>query len=483
MKTFVDPVPVEYSVSRLRLDPNNPRLKMHPGGDKEKEIIERLCTLGSQSPSQVIKHILTDRGYLHNEAPVVLKEPGSSELVVIDGNRRVAALKMVLNPALIPSNRRGLKSDCELLAGLVPGKVRCWVTHNRSDARRIVYRAHNEGSREWESLSKYAAHYDYHKEGHSIVEIVELTGYDQSSVVRQINTWLLVEAMIEHVPDFVIESSGITSFERVTSHYSGFPKEVGISVSEDGLYLIPSNKKLVNLVYKIYLASAGASGFSRQVENNDASRAAFLKKIVPPGFEPGADDDTPDEKTTVNKPKRLNCDAKVDPKGTTSSGSETGRPSPNSGGSLPTERQILLTQKYVGKKAFAIFKEYIGLSGQNQDFPIATAALTRAMIEATLKFHAKRLNCYSETSDQQGRQQSDTLDQVAAKLRQKVAALNLPYSADLLASITNSCKSMSELNDVMHKDGSFAARPAVVSALRALASAVDSLKEIPSKVT
>jgi hypothetical protein len=474
MKTFVDPSPTEYNVNRLRLDPNNPRLKLQPGGDEEKALIERLCRMGSQSPGQVVKHILTDRGYLHNEIPVVFKEAGKSELIVIDGNRRVAALKMILNPSLIPSTRRGLKSDCESAAGLVPSKIRCWVTHSRSDAKRIVYRAHNEGSREWESLSKYATHYDYHKDGVPISEIVDITGFDQSSIVKQINTWLLVEAMIEHIPDFEIESSGITSFERVTSHYSDFHKAIGIGISQEGLYQIPSSVSLIEMIHKIYLSSAKSSGFSRQVENNDASRKTFLKGIIPEGFRPDHGDG-PTRKDAGATPTGTQSEQRTESQAGQKAEGSSARPHTSPAEALPSERQILLVKKNVGRKAYAIYKEFVAIQDTQQDFPIASAALTRAMIETTLKFHAKRLNCYTETAEQQMRSHSDSLDQVAVKLKQKIASMNSPYCADLLAAITNCSKVIPELNDVMHKDGTFAARPAVRTALAALASAVENL--------
>jgi hypothetical protein len=115
---------------------------------------------------------------------------------------------------------------------------------------------------------------------------------------------------------------------------------------------------------------------------------------------------------------------------------------------------------------------------RDNDYPIASAALTRAMIETTLKYHAKRLKCYDETPEQQQRQHSDQLDSIATKLKKTIAVKNLLYSSDLLAAITNCTKAIPELNDVMHKDGSFSARPAVKSSLAALAVAVENLVKI-----
>ncbi len=132
----------------------------------------------------------------------------------------------------------------------------------------------------------------------------------------------------------------------------------------------------------------------------------------------------------------------------------------------------------MGKKASAIFYEYCRLQ-QYREFPVACAALTRAMIETTLKHHAKRLGCYEETPDQQQKGHSDLLDNVANKLKKKIAGMRLPYSSDLLGAISNCTKQIAELNDVMHKDGAFFGPAAVKSSLAALACSVENLIKIP----
>src|SRR5690606_33759687 len=122
--------------------------------------------------------------------------------------------------ALVPSTRHGLRTDCEKLKGLVPDRIRYWVTESISDAKRIVYRAHNEGSREWETLARYASHYDNHKAGQSIQDIAEITGASQKDIRNQINIWRLYEAMMVHISDFQVETDGITNLERVTTSFS-----------------------------------------------------------------------------------------------------------------------------------------------------------------------------------------------------------------------------------------------------------------------
>lgn len=479
MKKFCEISPREVGVASLSLDPTNPRLRLHPGGTSEKELIERLCRLGSQSPSQVVKHLLADHGYLNNEIPVVYKAPGKSQKIIIDGNRRVAALKMVNDPTLIPNLRRGLRSDCEKLKGLVPNKIRYWYTTSISDAKRIVYRAHNEGSREWETLARYATHFDFFMEGQSIQEIADMTGSQKTETRDQINAWLLYNSMMIGIPNFQIEDDGITNFRRITTSYPAFAKKLGIGLDSEGVYQMPDDEEVVNVIHRAYLASAKTKRFTRDFANNEEARSRFWKTVLPKGLE---------KKTSGRQVQRialaknngepLGPSSQVDSGNLPSSASSRSHSAQSAVEALPSDRQVLSLKRNVGKKAHAIFTEYCRLPPG--DFPVASAALTRAMIETTLKHHAKRLGCYTETSDQRLQGRSDLLDNVAVKLKKKIASLKLDYSSDLLGAITNCTKQISELNDVMHKDGAFSARPAVKSSVAALAAAVEDLIRIPS---
>ncbi len=86
--------------ANLVLDPLNPRIKWSRKDLSQKEIIEYLDTnenVGTTAKS--IKKI----GYMPNERPIVIYE--NDKYVVVDGNRRVAACKLLRDPAKAPENR------------------------------------------------------------------------------------------------------------------------------------------------------------------------------------------------------------------------------------------------------------------------------------------------------------------------------------------------------------------------------------------
>jgi hypothetical protein len=84
-------------VDDLHLDPNNVRLEL-PVDVPEPDIMQDLFQ--NVKALDLVEGIATV-GYLTHEVPIVVERAGS--LIVVEGNRRVAALKAIQNPYLVPS--------------------------------------------------------------------------------------------------------------------------------------------------------------------------------------------------------------------------------------------------------------------------------------------------------------------------------------------------------------------------------------------
>src|SRR5690606_94524 len=90
-RSTVDPV-------ELRLDTKNPRFAGIGGGSRsEKGIITHM--LESADLRELIESIASN-GYFSFEPLVVVDEGSSGKLTVIEGNRRVAAIKLLRDPNL-----------------------------------------------------------------------------------------------------------------------------------------------------------------------------------------------------------------------------------------------------------------------------------------------------------------------------------------------------------------------------------------------
>lgn len=86
-------------VNDVRLDPRNVRLDI-PAGVPESDIVQDLFT--NEKALSLVEGI-AKVGLLTHEVPIVLERDG--QLIVVEGNRRVAALKAIQNPYLAPDHQ------------------------------------------------------------------------------------------------------------------------------------------------------------------------------------------------------------------------------------------------------------------------------------------------------------------------------------------------------------------------------------------
>lgn len=96
------------SVSALHLDSKNPRIGREITARAPRDIIQYLF---EHDKALEIAQSIATRGYFPNEPLLVVKEDG--RLVVVEGNRRLAALKALREPALLEG---GLRRQVERLA-------------------------------------------------------------------------------------------------------------------------------------------------------------------------------------------------------------------------------------------------------------------------------------------------------------------------------------------------------------------------------
>ena len=183
-------VPVEY----LALDPRNPRLLGLNADADEVEIIARLYR--ADDLSELLQSIASN-GYLNIEPLVVLEDNG--RLVVLEGNRRLAAIRLFQEPSLatcifekeqlrirLPAITDGVRDTFKEIA--------VWRVHNRGDARAYIGFKHINGAAKWESYAKakFAAEW-YHDGDTSFSEIADRIGDRHDTVKRMVNAIYVLE--------------------------------------------------------------------------------------------------------------------------------------------------------------------------------------------------------------------------------------------------------------------------------------------------
>ncbi|MCW2138836.1 hypothetical protein BXY51_003385 [Actinoplanes cyaneus] len=131
------PWPIEErDLSELDLDLQNVRI---PGGELDESAIANYLVEAADL-LELIQDILRD-GYLDNELPVVVVERG--RYVVLEANRRAAALKAILKPALLGKSALKVERLLERYPQAEPlSRVRVMVAPSRAAAQPLLARLH-----------------------------------------------------------------------------------------------------------------------------------------------------------------------------------------------------------------------------------------------------------------------------------------------------------------------------------------------------
>lgn len=161
--------PEEIDTTKLLLWPNNPRLKISDFSevkytDKElldpknqKNIFKLLLKHEDHDVLTLIKS-MSKEGFMREKAPIVMKVNGTDHYLVLEGNRRLTAIKTILsdNSLRISSeNRKSLQ------------KIPCWIfQHSSKDVplksaiSRMVAEAHIKGQKAHTKLQRAHMLYD-----------------------------------------------------------------------------------------------------------------------------------------------------------------------------------------------------------------------------------------------------------------------------------------------------------------------------------
>ena len=142
---------IEYiETLKLNFDPENPRFyRLNDQSSIETVIEEMLNDEGVQDLMNSIGH----KGYFEGEPLLVIKE--GSKLTVVEGNRRLAAVKLLNQQLSPPPKRRNSIKQIREDADMPPATELPFILYeNRRDVMRYLGYRHITGIKEWDSLSK-----------------------------------------------------------------------------------------------------------------------------------------------------------------------------------------------------------------------------------------------------------------------------------------------------------------------------------------
>ena len=142
---------IEYiDAVKLEFDPENPRFyRLNDKAGSDSAVIEEM--LDDESVQDLMLSI-GEQGYFPGEPLLVVKK--GKKYVVVEGNRRLAAVKLLNGEMSAPKKKE--KSVQLILDEAIhkPVKLPCLVYKNREDVLRYIGYRHITGVKEWDSLSK-----------------------------------------------------------------------------------------------------------------------------------------------------------------------------------------------------------------------------------------------------------------------------------------------------------------------------------------
>lgn len=184
------------SVELLRLDRQNPRLVGAAAEATDEAIIARLYR--SAELDELLQSISTN-GYLDIEPLVAVAATDGDGLIVLEGNRRLATLRLLREPDLVRriDSSEGLTiSIPEFEDGVRPtfDQVTVYQVASREEARPFIGFKHINGPAKWDAYAKacFAADW-YRQERVTLEQIAEAVGDRHATVKRMVSAIYVLE--------------------------------------------------------------------------------------------------------------------------------------------------------------------------------------------------------------------------------------------------------------------------------------------------
>jgi hypothetical protein len=208
--------PVRIVTDLLQLDARNPRLISSAAHLRDDDAVIR--ELHDEGELSELLQSISSNGYLDFEPLVVtLIKSSDKRLTVLEGNRRLAAIRVLTEPTL--ASRLSITAP-DVPAPLLPSlkAVRVIRVANREDARPFIAFKHINGPHRWESFAKAKFAADWYntekkrgEAGLSLNDISERIGDNHDTIKRMIAAvYVLDQAKETNI--FVIEDRTTTKF-------------------------------------------------------------------------------------------------------------------------------------------------------------------------------------------------------------------------------------------------------------------------------
>ena len=213
----------KVAVERLRLDWQNPRLIGEGEKASEEFIIARLCR--SADLGELLQSISAN-GYMDIEPLIVMPDQQSNDkLIVLEGNRRLAALRLLREPGLARKIKKSEGISIPI-PSVNPSKedtlntVSVYWVASREEARSFIGFKHINGPAKWDAYAKAQFAADWYKSGRNqdidLKSIANAIGDKHDTIKRMVSAvYVLEQAKKERLFDIEDRSSKRFNFSHL----------------------------------------------------------------------------------------------------------------------------------------------------------------------------------------------------------------------------------------------------------------------------
>jgi hypothetical protein len=208
-----------YPVAQLQLDLDNPRLETGTDitANDEEEVIEALADIAALD--ELVTSICTNT-YLNLEPLIVYSANGNAPFKVLEGNRRLAAIRLITTPVLADS--LGIKVPSKVSKQVLDTieKVLVYRVANPDDARAFIGFKHINGPQRWDAFAKAKYVTDWYRKSFGKIGVSEIAAKmgDTNNTLRAYIYAVLILEQAEKAQVWSVKDRYVTRGRFAFSH-------------------------------------------------------------------------------------------------------------------------------------------------------------------------------------------------------------------------------------------------------------------------
>ncbi|WP_265663877.1 ParB/Srx family N-terminal domain-containing protein [Verminephrobacter aporrectodeae] len=203
----------KVSCDYLKLDHGNPRLVAISACPTDEKIIAQLYR--GEELEELLQSIAAN-GYIDIEPLIVWLDPSDQKFTVLEGNRRLAAIRLFREPGLVQAIAKdGLKISVPAISADKMeslSAVSVYSVPDRDAARSFIGFKHINGAAKWESYAKAKFAAAWYRSGNTTLEEIAGKIGDKHDTIKRMVSAIYVLEQAEHGGIFSLSDRKTTKF-------------------------------------------------------------------------------------------------------------------------------------------------------------------------------------------------------------------------------------------------------------------------------